>query len=604
MAEHVDLETFKCLRNWKGQLSNLWREFQPTEIKRLIADSAKGILFDKDYHRVEEYQRFMMYAIRASKIRNVAIKLEFNQVTLLQRLTDTGSWYGHELSIDRKVSRSLFEIYAGFDENYFDVEHRPEHFHLACKFASYDVLKKFLGLGQDTNHLQRETGESPLHLLLSPTRENDNEVRQMIELLLKKGADPNVANLSGSTPLHKMCEYRDCSSIGTIERFLSVCDDVRQQVNIDARDNEGRTPLHLAAELRRQEVVLLLLRRGADPNVANEIGRTPMHLVAMLNQFYGAEITKMVFEISAEKQRPVRINAQDRWGDTPLHLTMPWGDKKVFKTLLRRGADPNLANKYGTTPLHAVCRRDRDDGFVRILFEICDKRQLTVQINARDSDGKTPLQLAVANLLPNAIDVLLNRGAVITNGIFLTSMDTELLIDSSLACKMRVATGALTIAEQLETRGYRVSRSDALTIMKFFAKHDLFEKSSDLEKSLRDDRKFASQAKKLMIIPSLSLYKLIHLKSEEEEKLLAYRDYFVFAGQYNKLMIPERHEENCLLHLCEKLSRGFFRRWTLDLFYELIQKRLPTECCEQILEQLNNRDLCNISLAAAGQASS
>ncbi|XP_023319320.1 ankyrin-1-like [Trichogramma pretiosum] len=387
---------------------------------------------------------------------------------------------------------------------------------MACKFAGHDAAEKFLELGMDPNLRQRETGDTPL--LLASLAEDDDS--RTIELLLRNGADPNAANLSGWTPLHKLCWY---GSPDRIERFLKVCDEVRQEVHIDAGDEEGRTPLLLALELRRKE---------------------------------------------------------------------------AFELLLRRGANPNLADEDGRTPLHVICKRDRHDEFARILFEICDEMQLTVQVNTRDYDGKTPLQLAVANLSPEIVDVLLNRGADMSNCFFPTSIDTK--PGYNLA---RIASGALAVAEHLETRGYRFSRSDALTIMKFFAKHDLFDESSDLEKSLRHDQEFTNNAKEIMIVPSLSLYDLIHLGPKEEEELLTYTDYFVLLLRNKLWRIPERHQENCILHLCEKLSRGFFRRWALDPFFELIHKRLPLLCCEMVLKNLDNRDLCNICLAAAGQAS-
>uniref|UniRef100_A0ABD2XKC5 Uncharacterized protein n=1 Tax=Trichogramma kaykai TaxID=54128 RepID=A0ABD2XKC5_9HYME len=550
MAEYVDLETIKSWREevnweveterldflrrlrpliekWKGQLTNLWKVFRPEEIKRLISDSAKRLILARYGDRQEEYQRFMAFVIQASEISNES-KLELDEVALLQRLTN--SWYGSNIHIRSPwISRYLFDICVKFDANYFDEEHRLEHFHMACKFASYDVVKKFLELGQDPNLLQRETGDSPLHLLASSTHRDD----ETIELLLRNGADPNAVNLSGSTPLHKLCEFRSPNHINLIQRFLVVCDEVGQRVHIDARDKEGQTPLYSALD---------------------------------------------------------------------------YGQKEVVKLLLRRGADPNQNHQNGTTPLHVICHCYHDDEFVRLLFEICDEMQLTVQLNTRDQWGNTPLQLAVASLSPEIVDVLLNRGADMSNCIFPTSIVTYLPKNSLLIMKMRVASGALAVAEHLEAKGYRFSRSDALTIMKFFAKHDLFEKSSDLEKSMRDDREFTKYAKQITIVPSLSLYDLIHLRSEEEEELLTYTDYFVFtdqlpSGNY-KLKIPERHQENCILHLCEKLSRGFFRRWVLDPFYELIHKRLPIECCEMVLKNLNNRDLCNICLAAAVQTSS
>uniref|UniRef100_A0ABD2WTJ2 Uncharacterized protein n=1 Tax=Trichogramma kaykai TaxID=54128 RepID=A0ABD2WTJ2_9HYME len=188
MAEHVDLETMKILRqkvnwevenerrvflrqlhplieNWKGQLPNLWKVFRPEEIKRLISDSAKGILFAKyPYH--EEYQRFIEFVIRAGYDKG---SLKFNEVILLHHLANLYYTNGGLYLNNPKVSRCLFNIYAQFDVHSFDKQSRPEHFHVACKFASYDAVKKFLELGQDPNCLQRETGNSPLHSLASST---------------------------------------------------------------------------------------------------------------------------------------------------------------------------------------------------------------------------------------------------------------------------------------------------------------------------------------------------------------------------------------------------------------------------------------------------
>ncbi|XP_023315894.1 ankyrin repeat domain-containing protein 27-like [Trichogramma pretiosum] len=404
-------------------------------------------------------------------------------------------------------------------------------------------------------------GDSPL-LLASSILGNDDEVGRAIERLLRSGADPNQANREGRTPLHKLCEFRIPEHVGLIERFLSVCDEVGQQVNIDARDNEGRTPLHVAMQQCRQDVVGLLLSHGADPN------------------------------------------ARDAKGKTPLHLTFAWSENKAFKTMLRGGADPNLADEDGSTPLHLICQRDHKDELVGILFEICDERQLTVQVNAGDKKGKTALHWALENILPNTVDVLLSRGADMSNCTFQTH-DLILRDDPRCSLEVSLAAGTLAIAEHLEARGYDFNRSEALKIMNFFVEQRLFKNpSSYLEKTLRN-QKFVSQAKQAMVVPSLSLYDLIHLGPEEEEKLLTYRDYFVFARRFDKLMkTSKKNEENCLLHLCEKLSRGFFRRWALDPFYELIHKRLPIICCEMVLKNLDNRDLCNICLAVAGRTSS
>ncbi|CAB0042558.1 unnamed protein product, partial [Trichogramma brassicae] len=71
-----------------------------------------------------------------------------------------------------------------------------------------------------------------------------------------------------------------------------------------------------------------------------------------------------------------------------------------------------------------------------------------------------------------------------------------------------LVSGALAVVEKIENRGYQLKRSDALTIMKCFADFELFEKSSDLEKSWYDDEKFITRAKEIWICPAFQTCKL------------------------------------------------------------------------------------------------
>jgi hypothetical protein len=63
------------------------------------------------------------------------------------------------------------------------------------------------------------------------------------------------------------------AGLGDVRQAALLLD---QGAAVDARDEEGRTPLMLAVARGRLEVVRLLLARGADPNAADNSGRTPL----------------------------------------------------------------------------------------------------------------------------------------------------------------------------------------------------------------------------------------------------------------------------------------------------------------------------------------
>ncbi|CAB0030587.1 unnamed protein product [Trichogramma brassicae] len=294
------------------------------------------------------------------------------------------------------------------------------------------------------------------------------------------------------------------------------------------------------------------------------------------------------------------IDIRTREGDSPLHLALEYVEKDIAELLLRRGADPNSTNAEGSTPLHFICELEFREDLAEMLFEICDEKHQVVRVDARDECGRTPLQYAVATIGPNVIDVLLDRGADLSSFVFPTeSLFDECLVELKF-CKFLLASGLLATVDRLVRRGYELDRGEAATIMKIFAKCECFDKSTDdLDERWYDDEEFRSKAKELTIKPNLSLDDLIRLRLEEAAKLVTYTDYFDFAKNgTHTLGLEEQHAEPCLLHLCEKLSRGFFRSWALYPFWELIHYRLPLECCEMVLANLNNEDLYHIYLAA------
>ncbi|KAL7302072.1 hypothetical protein TKK_0005302 [Trichogramma kaykai] len=175
--------------------------------------------------------------------------------------------------------RLLFEIYDRFDVNYTD-EHGYTHFHAACRYGCDEVVKKFLELGQDPNLLVertaadagatyyreiRETGFRPLHLALLY---NKYRTKEVMELLLRNGADPNM-NTEGfkndnDAPLHLICKMHD---VELLDAFFKINDELKQEVKVDQENCEERTPLQVAILYYHADMVEYLLKnRKADPS--------------------------------------------------------------------------------------------------------------------------------------------------------------------------------------------------------------------------------------------------------------------------------------------------------------------------------------------------
>ncbi|CAB0036432.1 unnamed protein product [Trichogramma brassicae] len=298
-----------------------------------------------------------------------------------------------------------------------------------------------------------------------------------------------------------------------VEKFLEAvgqapdCPPPRESIDL---------PLILALRLGKRRVAELLLRRGADPNLANGAGFTPLHFICSRND---PELVESFFEICDENRRPVKVDARSALGDTPLHLALRVGNGKAVELLLRGGADPMSLSKEGSTPLHIIiiCQMGVDGDSMETFFKIYDEKHRVVQVDAKDMLARTPLQMAVTYVKPRNIDLLLDRGADLSSFVFPTERDfvrafagERSSMTDRLDFKLLLASGAVACVERLEKRGYQPDPRDVLAIMKLFAVYELFEKSADVEGRWRDDeRLFARIAKDTMIKPDLSLQDLI-----------------------------------------------------------------------------------------------
>ncbi|XP_014229214.2 ankyrin-1-like [Trichogramma pretiosum] len=470
--------------------------------------------------------------------------------------------------------------------------------HIICKIRFNDLANLLFQVSDEKRRrvlvdAQDNEGNTPLHLALE---QMDTE---MVGLLLRRGANPTLANKDGQIPLHIACEvFNDDESL---RMLFELSNDKYHSVQLNAKGKWGKTPLHLVLYNKNKEAAEFLLRRGGDPDLTDNFGKTALHV--MSHSFHNEDLVEIFFKVSDELNQQLQIDARNSNGKTPLYLALKRGNKKMIEQLMRRGADPNLAKKHdNSTPLHFICSMASGNDVAGVFLKIMNEdRRETVLIDARDGKGRTPLQYAVARLLPNTVDVLLDHGADLSNFVFPNETIFHFGVEFTVDTNIRITSGILAVVERLETRGYELNQSDALTIMKLFAKHKLFVKPADLEKpNWHDNVRLVRTAKETMIIPSLSLYELLQLQPKELAKRITFEEYFEFARRWKKLMTlrKEGFEACVVAHLCEKLSRRFFQSYALYPFWDLIHKRLPLECCDMILNNLMNKDLYHIFVTA------
>ena len=163
------------------------------------------------------------------------------------------------------------------------------------------------------------------------------QTEHQIRELLERGADPNVRNFRGETPLHRAAIRNPDLDVS---RTL-----IGAGADVNAQDEKGATPLHRAAHNPSTGRAHLLIEAGADVGARDNSGATPLHHAA--ESGHETMIVRLV-DAGADP------NARDQAGGTPLRIAVEKAWPEGTKTLLNHGADPNVPDNEGQIPLHVA----------------------------------------------------------------------------------------------------------------------------------------------------------------------------------------------------------------------------------------------------------
>lgn len=136
----------------------------------------------------------------------------------------------------------------------------------------------------------------------------------------------------------------DAAKDGNLDQVKSL---IEQGADIEAKTDNGSTPLHWAAASGHTDVANLLLEKGADIEAKDRGGWTPLHWAAANGQ---TDIANLLLEKGAD------IDAKTNDGKTPLHLAAYKGHTAVAEMLIEKGADLDTKDCKGRTPLDCFAK--------------------------------------------------------------------------------------------------------------------------------------------------------------------------------------------------------------------------------------------------------
>ena len=200
--------------------------------------------------------------------------------------------------------------------------------------AVHDLLMNGANVGLTCDR----THETSLHLAARYARAD------AAKRLLDAGADCNAEDATGRTPLHTAIAS---DARGVFEILLR-----NRSTNLNARANDGTTPLILAARLANEGMLDQLVMSECDLNLADDCGKTALHWGASVNNVDGVRVLL---------QNGANRDAQNHREETPLFLAAREGSFQCARLLLEHHANRDITDHMDRLPRDVALERMHTD---------------------------------------------------------------------------------------------------------------------------------------------------------------------------------------------------------------------------------------------------
>lgn len=311
-------------------------------------------------------------------------------------------------------------------------------------FHTYKIIEELIRHNVDVNAQNKEGTTALQHYLQTWSTPRMDRVAL---LLLKAGADMNIKDNHGNSAWHVLAEngseycgkvkegdYDVFHALGHEDKsrnamFLEI---LKYQKDINARDGNGRTALHIAVRQEDIELVRMLTKHRADPNAKDHKGSKPLP-----EAIGNPKITTELLDAGAEVEfsNPSEISR--------LHVRLLESDLEFLPLFIKQHT-VNSSGVFNRTILHLAASLGCNQHIKRLLAIP------GIDVNAKDVFGQTCLHFATQIGKTDIIEDILKAGA-----------DTELLNDSGQSiCHLAAIYGHYSLIELFIHKGLSLNTVD------------------------------------------------------------------------------------------------------------------------------------------------
>ncbi len=240
---------------------------------------------------------------------------------------------------------------------------------LAASFGKKEAVQFLLANKADST-AKDSTGFTPLEGICSnPSQIEPTATKAIIEALLSHGANVNVRNKWGSTPLHAAIKRKN---LAAVEALLD------HKADVNSRDNRGSRPLDFLPTRDHQysKIGQLLLKHGAKRGVG-----------AIHNAILGSDSAEVKRLLSEQPEVANERQPGLKEGNFPIHIAVMVRENELLRLLLLNKADVTRKDDIGCTALHWAAKRNNIEA-ARLL--LANK----AEVNAKDVLNRTPIDYA------------------------------------------------------------------------------------------------------------------------------------------------------------------------------------------------------------------